>query len=80
MSISFPKYPISFIVFLAISSTFNLAFVVIWPAIVTVLLLANVSTATLEFSSCLKHSSNIASDIVSHNLSVCPSVTLYDVK
>ena len=41
---------------------------------------AKVSTATLADLSCFKYSSNIQSEIVSHNLSGCPSVTLSDVK
>ena len=40
---------------------------------------ATVSQATLANLSFSKYASNILSDIVSHNLSGCPSVTLSDV-
>ncbi len=55
-------------------------FAVTCPAIVMVFPEANVSTATLAFSSCFKYSSKIQSDIKSHSLSGCPSVTLSEVK
>ena len=57
------SYPISLILFLTISSIFNVAFVVICPAIVIFPADAKVSTATLECLSCFKHSSNTVSDI-----------------
>ena len=56
------------------------AFVVISPATITLLPVSIVSTATLDSLSCLKHSSNIVSDIKSATLSGCPSVTLSLVK
>ena len=51
VSIPFPLYPIFFKVFLAILSISIFAFVVSCPAIVILSFDANVSTATLEFSS-----------------------------
>ena len=61
-------------------STSKIAFDVICPATVTFPLEIKVSTATLEFSSCSKQASKILSEIKSHTLSGCPSVTLSDVK
>ena len=72
--------PISFIVFLTKFSISSFAVVVICPATIILFPVAKVSTATLEFESCFKHSSKIVSEIKSHNLSGCPSVTLSDVK
>ena len=40
---------------------------------------ATVSQATLEYGSFSKYASNTLSEIKSHNLSGCPSVTLSDV-
>ena len=80
MSIFSSSNPIFFIFSLTNFSILIFAFDVICPAITISFPDANVSTATLEFSSCFKHSSNIVSDIVSHNLSGCPYVTLSDVK
>ena len=80
MSVFSLSYPISFKTFLAISSALNFAFVVTCPAIVIKSFEANVSTATLDNLSCFRHSSNMLSEIKSHTLSGCPSVTLSDVK
>ena len=46
-----------------ISDILILAVDVNCPATITLLLLTNVSIATLEFTSCFKHSSNIVSEI-----------------
>ena len=48
---------------------------VICPATTTLPLDINVSMATLEFSSCSKQASKIESEMKSHTLSGCPSVT-----
>ena len=50
-------------------------FDVICPATTTLSFEIKVSTATLEFLSCSKQASKIESDIKSHTLSGCPSVT-----
>ena len=63
MSNSALSYPISLILSLTIFSTSILAFVVICPAIVIWFADANVSTATLEYLSCFKASSNIVSEM-----------------
>jgi len=59
---SFP-YPISFIAFLVTSSILMFAVLVTSPDIIILFLVANVSTATLEFLSCFKYSSNIESEM-----------------
>ena len=58
----------------------NLPFDVTSPATVTKSVDTSVSTATLDSGSCLRNSSNIASEIWSHTLSGCPSVTDSDEK
>ena len=51
------------------------AFVVISPVTSTKPVQHAVSHATLLMGSCLMHSSRIASEMASHTLSGCPSVT-----
>jgi hypothetical protein len=55
---------------------FIFAFDVISPVITISPFPATVSHATLEYGSCDKQASNTLSDIKSHSLSGCPSVTL----
>ena len=70
------------IVFLTNSSCAFLsktAFDVTSPDTTTKSVVTIVSTATLESGSCFRYSSKNASEILSHTLSGCPSVTDSDV-
>lgn|GEM_PF-1855478 len=51
------------------------ALVVISPATITIHVVVSDSHATLEYGSCAKHASKTASEIWSHILSGCHSVT-----
>ena len=70
---------ISFTVFLTIAGMSNFAFVVISPVTSTNPVQLAVSQATRLIGSSAIHASRIASEIASHILSGCPSVTDSDV-
>ena len=73
------SYPISLTVSLTIFFFSSYAFVVISPITNTTPVVVAVSQATLDMGSFSRSASSIASDIWSHILSGCPSVTDSDV-
>ena len=72
---SFFVYPILRITSRAICSAFTVPFDFTSHAITTLCVVTKVSQATLEFRSCAKYASKIASEIWSATLSGCPAET-----
>ena len=73
------SYPVSAMARRAIDAISAYAFVVISPVTNTIPIVAIVSHATRESLSCDRSESSTESDILSHTLSGCPSVTDSDV-